>query len=72
MDTDWKSVFGRRTSMDDENVRILFSTIDDFLGSQASPSTSLVEQFPWLVKALPKPLQWFRPKAKRVYQKTLG
>ncbi|EXJ58361.1 hypothetical protein A1O7_05786 [Cladophialophora yegresii CBS 114405] len=65
-------VFGRRTSMEDENVRLLFSTIDDFLETQTSPSSSLVEQFPWLVRAMPRSLQWFRPKAERSYRKTLG
>lgn len=58
--------------MRDENVRLLFSTIDDFMETQASPSTSLPEQFPWLIKILPKRLQWFRPKAERVYKKTIG
>ncbi|KAL6248504.1 hypothetical protein RBB50_004759 [Rhinocladiella similis] len=65
-------VFGRRTSMRDQNVQILFSTIDDFIGSQASPSTALVEQFPWLIKLIPRPLQWFRPEAERIYKKTVG
>ncbi|KIW21520.1 hypothetical protein PV08_02100 [Exophiala spinifera] len=66
------TVFGRRTSMRDANVQTLFSTIDDFIGSQASPSTALVEQFPWLVKLLPRSLQWFRPEAERIYKKTVG
>ncbi|KAI1611780.1 cytochrome P450 [Exophiala viscosa] len=65
-------VFGRRTSMRDENVRLLFSTIDDFMETQASPSTSLPEQFPWLIKIIPRRLQWFRPKAERVFKKTIG
>ncbi|KEF61521.1 uncharacterized protein A1O9_03088 [Exophiala aquamarina CBS 119918] len=65
-------VFGRRTSMDDANVRLLFSTIDDFMETQASPSTSMIEQFPWLVRLIPKPLQWYRPKAERVFRKTIG
>ncbi|KIW10721.1 hypothetical protein PV08_10020 [Exophiala spinifera] len=65
-------VFGRRTSMNDENVRLLFSTIEDFLATQASPSTTLVEQFPWLVRVMPQPLQWFRPNAERVYKKTIN
>jgi len=58
--------------MDDANVRLLFSTIDDFMETQASPSTSMIEQFPWLVRLIPKPLQWYRPKAERVYRKTIG
>lgn len=58
--------------MEDENVRLLFSTIDDFLETQTSPSAALVEQFPWVVRMLPRPLQWFRPKAERAYRKTIG
>ncbi|KIX05640.1 uncharacterized protein Z518_03612 [Rhinocladiella mackenziei CBS 650.93] len=65
-------VFGRRTSMQEENTRLLFSTSEDFLSSQATPSTTLAEQFPGFVKALPKPLQWFRPNAERIYKKTFG
>ena len=58
--------------MRDENVRLLFSTIDDFMETQASPSTSLPEQFPWLINIIPRRLQWFRPKAERVFKKTIG
>jgi len=65
-------VFGRRTSMKDENTRLLFSTIDDFMDTQRSPSASLIEQFPWVVRNLPRPLQWYRPKAERIYKKTVG
>lgn len=58
--------------MEDPNVQLLFSTIDDFMETQASPSTSMIEQFPGLVKLLPRPLQWYRPKAERVFRKTIG
>ena len=58
--------------MEDKNVQLLFSTIDDFLETQTSPSASMIEQFPRLAKAIPRPLQWFRPKAEQVYKKTLG
>jgi hypothetical protein len=58
--------------MESADVRLLFSTIDDFLESQTSPSASMIEQFPWLVRNMPKRLQWFRPKAEQVYKKTLG
>jgi len=57
--------------MRDENVQLLFSTIDDFMDSQKSPSASLIEQFPRLARSLPKSLQWFRPKAERVFKKTV-
>jgi hypothetical protein len=57
--------------MSEEKVQLLFSTIEDFLGSQASPSTTLIEQFPRLVKAIPQSLQWFRPKGERIYKKTI-
>ncbi|KAF2227547.1 cytochrome P450 [Elsinoe ampelina] len=68
---DSNSVFGRRTSMGEPNVRALFGTIDDFMSMVTSPLTSLPEQFPWLVRWLPGNLQWFRPKAERVFDKTM-
>lgn len=66
------SVFGRRTSMREEKVQVLFSTSEDFLASQSTPSTTMMEQFPGLVDLIPKPMQWFRPNAERTYRKTLG
>lgn len=53
-------------------MQLLFSTIDDFMETQASPSTSMIEQFPGIVKLLPRALQWYRPKAERVFRKTIG
>ncbi len=66
------SVFGRRSSMSEENVKTLFSTIDDFMDLQQSPSSSMIDGFPIIAKFLPKPLQWYRPKAERIFHKTLG
>ncbi|KAH0342001.1 hypothetical protein KCU83_g9432, partial [Aureobasidium melanogenum] len=65
-------VFGRRTSMRDENVRMLFSTISDFMDYQKSPSASMIEMFPWLVRLLPKAFEWYRPKAEKIFTKTIS
>ena len=65
------SVFGRRTSMSDENVKTLFSSIDDFMDLQQSPSSSFIDGFPIIAKCLPKILQWYRPKAERIFRKTV-
>ncbi|KAJ5385554.1 hypothetical protein N7517_003465 [Penicillium concentricum] len=64
-------VFGRRTSMADKNTQLLFSTIDDFMESQTSPSATLIEHFPWCARNLPKLLQWYRPRAEKVFNKTI-
>lgn len=57
--------------MRESSVQELFSTIDDFIATQLSPSASLIDSFPTLARLLPKPLQWYRPHAERVFRKTV-
>lgn len=57
--------------MQESSVQELFSTIDDFIATQLSPSASLIDSFPTLARLLPKPLQWYRPHAERVFRKTV-
>ncbi|KAL1615103.1 hypothetical protein SLS56_011930 [Neofusicoccum ribis] len=64
-------VFGRRTSMREQPVQELFSTIEDFMEMQRSPSANLIDSFPTLAKIIPRPLQWYRPHAERVFRKTV-
>ncbi|KAK3312725.1 cytochrome P450 [Apodospora peruviana] len=61
-------VFGRRSSLDDPHVVELFETLELFLENQ-QPGVNLVDAFPVLAK-LPKPLQWWRPRGNRIFEKT--
>ena len=66
-----RSVFGRRTSMDEEMVKDLFHSIEEFMNLQQSPSASLIDGFPIIAKYLPRPLQWYRPRAERIFNETV-
>lgn len=61
-------VFGRRSDLDDPDVVELFETIEEFLAQQ-QPGKNIVDGFPILDK-LPKPLQWWRAKGERNFEKT--
>lgn len=58
--------------MNEQNVKALFSSIDDFMDLQHSPSASLIDGFPFIARWLPKPLQWYRPSADRAFKRTIG
>ncbi|OBT97320.1 hypothetical protein VE01_04690 [Pseudogymnoascus verrucosus] len=64
-------VFGRRSSMSEANVKELFSCIDEFMKLQGSPSASFIDGFPFIARWLPVRLQWYRPKAEKVFHETL-
>jgi hypothetical protein len=36
-----------------------------------SPSAGIVDCFPRLAAMIPKPLQWYRPRAERIFDKTV-
>jgi len=61
-------VFGRRSDLDDPDLKDLFGTAEAFL-QQQQPGVNLADGFPWLAK-LPKPLQWWRAKGDRIYEWT--
>lgn len=61
-------VFGRRTSLDDPDCRELFETVDTFL-ENFKPGYNPVDTYTFLAR-LPKPLQWWRPRGEREFQKT--
>ncbi|KAH8587938.1 cytochrome P450 [Bisporella sp. PMI_857] len=61
-------VFGRRSDLGDPDVEELFETVEEFLREQ-QPGMNLVDGFPILAN-LPKPLQWWRPKGQRIFEKT--
>ena len=61
-------VFGRRSDLDDPDLKELFSTAEAFL-LQQQPGVNIADGFPWLAK-LPKPLQWWRAKGDRIWKWT--
>ncbi|KAK1761678.1 cytochrome P450 [Phialemonium atrogriseum] len=61
-------VFGRRSDMDNPNMRELFETIDVFFEEQ-QPGVNLVDAFPVLTK-LPKFMQWWRGRGERIFEMT--
>ncbi|EKG12949.1 Cytochrome P450 [Macrophomina phaseolina MS6] len=64
-------VFGKRLDLDNQHTADLMHTIDLFLGNQ-QPGTNLVDAFPILASVLPKPLQWWRRRALKIYEFTRG
>jgi cytochrome P450 len=61
-------VFGRRCDLDDPDVAALFQTAEDFL-TEVQPGKNLVDAFP-VLDNLPRPLQWWRPRGQRIFEKT--
>jgi hypothetical protein len=61
-------VFGRRSLLDDPDIVELFEAIDLFLEAQ-QPGANIVDAFPILAK-LYKPLQWWRRRGERIFEKT--
>lgn len=61
-------VFGRRSDMDNPNMRELFETIDVFLEEQ-QPGVNIVDAFPVLTR-LPKFMQWWRGRGERIFEMT--
>jgi hypothetical protein len=62
-------VFGKRLKLDDPNIRELFETSNDLIAA-LQPGANLVDGF-YFLEWLPKPLQWWRPKGERAFQKTV-
>ena len=61
-------VFGRRSLPDDPKVVELFETIELFLENQQR-GVNIVDGFP-ILAALPKKLQWWRPRGEKIFEKT--
>lgn len=61
-------IFGRRAALDDPDLVDLFETQDLFLENQ-QPGVNIVDAFP-VLERLPKPLQWWRPRGEKIFQKT--
>lgn len=57
--------------MDEQSVKALFGTIDDFMTLQQSPAASFIDGFPIVARYLPRVLQWYRPKAERIFKRTV-
>lgn len=63
-----KVVLGRSSDFNDPQLMKLYHTADYFL-HKLGPAAELVDMFTWL-DVLPKPLQWWRPRALKEYQIT--
>ncbi|KAK5272252.1 hypothetical protein LTR99_010644 [Exophiala xenobiotica] len=62
-------VFGRRSDLDNPDMAQLFRTAEMFLENQ-QPGKNLVDAFP-ILASLPKPLQWWRPRAQWIHNYTV-
>ncbi|PVH70254.1 cytochrome P450 [Cadophora sp. DSE1049] len=62
--------FGKMLVLDDPNVAELFETSNEFLEA-LQPGASPIDTF-YFLEWLPKPLQWWRPRAERYFQKTVN
>jgi hypothetical protein len=58
--------------MNEKLVKDVFQSIDDFMKLQQSPSANVIDGFPMIAKYLPRALQWYRPKAERIFNETVG
>jgi hypothetical protein len=58
--------------MNEKLVKDVFQSIDEFMNLQQSPSANVIDGFPIVAKYLPRALQWYRPEAERIFNKTVG
>ncbi|KAF2472380.1 cytochrome P450 [Lindgomyces ingoldianus] len=62
-------VFAKRAESSDENIEKLFDTSREFIAA-LQPGANLVDTF-YILDRLPKPLQWWRVRGNRAFQKVL-
>ncbi len=62
-------VFGKRMDLEDEKIKELLDTSGEIIGAM-QPGASIADALP-ILENLPKPLQWWRPKGERAFQKCL-
>lgn len=62
-------VFGKRMELEDPKTRELLETSSEIIGAM-QPGASVADALPFL-ENLPKPLQWWRPRGERAFQKCL-
>lgn len=62
-------VFGKRMETSDPKIKELLDTSNEII-SAMQPGASIADVLP-ILENLPKPLQWWRPRGERAYQKCL-
>ena len=62
-------VFGKRMEPDDPKMIELFETANEIIAAM-QPGASIADALP-ILENLPKPLQWWRPRGEREFQKCL-
>lgn len=62
-------VFGKRMELNDPKIIELFETSNEIIAAM-QPGASIADALP-ILENLPKPLQWWRPRGERAFQKCL-
>lgn len=62
-------IFGKRMELGDPNIKALFDSSNEFIGA-LQPGANMVDGF-YFLDWVPKPLQWWRPRGQRYYEKTI-